>query len=298
MRPTGQDFEHVESALFRLERNLAIPRLLQAFRHHAIVRAVSCHLRFDRSGAELLPGRIQIVAERHGRAGGIHAQEVAGLVAHGETGQRRHSRNSGPRSLGEIRLHRSQRRFVYLPERQHLLAPLPVERFPADLAVRTSDCDIPRYPRNVCDGCFRQRRAEPLPLDRLADGEVPEVYAVRAAVRRVGHKHGVFPDFVDHHEMPLFPVHDAGQGRFVFQLLEREARPDGFESDALRRLADAEKAHPFAADVALLAQGFQGVVPPVVPCHHLHTGRPAVHGVVLVGEGEGAGHGFMFLFFR
>ena len=68
MRPPGQDFKHVESALFRLERNLAIPRLLQAFRHHAIVRAVSCHLRFDRSGAELLPGRMQIVAERHGRA--------------------------------------------------------------------------------------------------------------------------------------------------------------------------------------------------------------------------------------
>ena len=70
-------------------------------------------------------------------------------------------------------------------------------------------------------------------VEKLLRGEFHQ------AVRRVGHKHGVFPDFVDHHEMPLFPVRDAGQGRFVFQLLEGEACPDGLEADALRRFADA-----------------------------------------------------------
>ena len=73
--------------------------------------------------------------------------------------------------------------------------------------------------------------------------------------------------FIHHHEMVLFPVHDAGQGCLA-QLLERDVHTDGAETDALGGGADAEHAHPLPPDEALLPERLQRVVLAIVLGHH------------------------------
>lgn len=66
---------------------------------------------------------------------------------------------------------------------------------------------------------------------------------------------------------------------------------DGSEADTFGCGADAEQAHAAAPDEALLAQGFQRIVPAVVFGNHPQARWPAVHRVKLVVVGERMGHG-------
>ena len=79
----------------------------------------------------------------------------------------------------------------------------------------------------------------------------------------------IFSDFdvIDHHEMVLFPMHDAGQRCFT-QLLERDMHADGAEADALGGGADAEHTHALPPDEALLPERLQRVVLAIMLGHH------------------------------
>ena len=81
--------------------------------------------------------------------------------------------------------------------------------------------------------------------------------------------------------MVLFPMHDARHRGFD-QLLKRDMHADGAEADAFGGGADAEHAHPFPPDEALLPERLQRVVLAIVLGHHPQAGGAAVHGIKLV----------------
>ena len=97
---------------------------------------------------------------------------------------------------------------------------------------------------------------------------------------------GAFPifsdfDVIDDHEMVLFPMHDARQGRFG-QLLKRNMHANRTEADAFGGGADAEHAHPLPPDEALLPERLQRVMLAIVLSYHPQTGGAAIHGVELL----------------
>lgn len=87
--------------------------------------------------------------------------------------------------------------------------------------------------------------------------------------------------------MVLFPMHDAGQRRIVYQLLKRNHHSRRAKTDMFRCIADTQHRNSFARNKRLLAEGFQTVVPAVVLGYHAQAGGTAVHGIELGVGGEG-----------
>ena len=86
--------------------------------------------------------------------------------------------------------------------------------------------------------------------------------------------------------MVLVPMQDAGQRHILLQLPQRDPHARCPESDALRRIADAEHRHPFPCDERLVAQRLQRITPPVVFGNHPQAGRTTIHAVQLGVMGE------------
>jgi hypothetical protein len=84
-------------------------------------------------------------------------------------------------------------------------------------------------------------------------------------------------------------MRDTGQrgiGQAGFFTFERHFQGHGLKSYLLGGLADAQQRHPFAADVATLAEVLQGIYTVVVCSDHAQAAGAAVHGVELSVERE------------
>lgn len=81
--------------------------------------------------------------------------------------------------------------------------------------------------------------------------------------------------------MVLFPMYDTWQRCFFDQLFKGNHDPRCAEADVFRSVAYTQHGHPFARDERMLAEGFETVVPAVVPGYHTQAGGTAVHGVEL-----------------
>ena len=99
--------------------------------------------------------------------------------------------------------------------------------------------------------------------------------------RGIGHLDDItatsLPYLIDHHEVPMVPVDDAGQRHLVAELLPSDLHARRTEADALRRIAYPQHRHPLASDVAPLAEVLEAVAPAVMSRNHTQARRTTVH---------------------
>ena len=86
---------------------------------------------------------------------------------------------------------------------------------------------------------------------------------------------------VNHDKMALVPVYYARQHRFAAKLVKIQLHPHRPEAYCLGGIADAQKRHSLAGNVAQIAEILQRIVFAVVLCHYLQASRAAVHRVQL-----------------
>ena len=101
-------------------------------------------------------------------------------------------------------------------------------------------------------------------------------------------------EVIQHHEMILIPVQNAGQGSIFRQLFERNSYALRMHADAFGGIADPQHGNAFTSNETPIPQGLQGIAASVMLGDHAQAGGAAVHGVELGVMGKGFFHQLIF----